>query len=334
MAPLAGPSPALVAELLLVGVAAVWGGTFPVIKTLVGQVPPHTLLALRFTAAAALLLVPAWPRRVRLKAGGRRALVRDGMLLGLSLWAAYFLQTAGLQFTTASKAAFLTALGVVLVPLLGYLFFQRRPAPATWAGVGVATVGLASLSLPGGGGWLPASGDLLVLLAAVAFALQVLLVDRWGPRHDPLLLTGVELGTVALFSLPAAIALEELPLHHPPSLWAGLVYLAVPATAIALWIQIRYQHQTDPTRVGIILSMEPVFGALLAWLFLGERMAPSGLAGGALVLAGLLLTEIGGRRPPGTAPAGGQGRAPARAPARRAPLGGPARLARGRSKER
>lgn len=332
MAPLAARSPALAAELLLVGVAAVWGGTFPVIKTLVGQVPPHTLLALRFTAAAALLLVPAWPRYASLQPEERRVLGLEGMALGLCLWAAYFLQTAGLQFTTASKAAFLTALGVVLVPLLGALLFRYQPAPATWLGVGVATVGLALLSLPGGEGWLPSTGDLLVLLAAVAFALQVLLVDRWGHRHDPLLLTAVELVTVALLSVPAALTFERFPLRHPWSLWIGLAYLAVPATALALWIQIRYQHQTDPTRVGIILSTEPVFGALLAWVFLGERMTSLGLAGAVLVLAGLLLTEAGGRRPPGTVPDDGRGWGQGTATRRQAALGGPAPLTRGRGR--
>lgn len=331
MAPLAARSPALAAELLLLGVAAVWGGTFPVIKALVGQVPPHTLLALRFVAAAGLLLVPAWPRYAALEPRARRVLALQGMVLGLCLWAGYFLQTAGLQFTTASKAAFLTALGVVLVPLLGALFFRYQPSRTTWLGVGVAAAGLACLSLPGGEGWFPSHGDLLVLLAAVAFALQVLLVDRWGHRHDPLLLTAVELATVALLSVPAALAFEGFPLRHPWSLWVGLAYLAVPATAVALWIQIRYQHHTDPTRVGIILSTEPVFGALLAWVFLGERMTLQGLAGAALVLAGLLLTEAGGRRPPGPVPEDGRNWERGVAPHLQAPLG-PAPLARGRGR--
>src|SRR5690606_35719311 len=167
-------------------------------------------------------------------------------------------------------------------------------------------------------------GDLLVLLGAAAFALQILLVDRWGAQHDPLLLAGVELATVALLSLPAAIAFEGLPLRHPPRLWLGLAYLAVPATAVALWVQIRYQHRTDPTRVGIILGTEPLFGALLAWLFLGERMTEAGLLGGVLVLAGLLLTELGGRAPQA------EGAPRERRAGSTLPIRGQARRARGR----
>ncbi|BAS28637.1 DMT family transporter [Limnochorda pilosa] len=297
---LAPRSPALTADLLLLGVTVIWGGTFPVIKTLVGEVPPHTLLALRFGAASLLLLLPAlWVRPGALRSDPS-CLLRDGVLLGVSLWAAYFLQTAGLRFTTASKAAFLTALSVVFVPILGTLVFKRRPSFPQWAGVGAATAGLALLSLPDGGGLAPRYGDVLVLLCAVAYAVQILLVDRLGPRHDPLLLTGVELATVAILSLGFAVGTEGLPLVHRSGLWWGLAYLAVPATAVALWIQVRYQHRTDPTRVGVILSMEPVFAALFAMAFLAERMAGQALWGAGLVLVGVLVNEVGGRRSEGS----------------------------------
>lgn len=290
-------SRALTAELLLLGVTVVWGGTFPVIKAVVAEVPPHTLLALRFGVAALLLLLPALVARPLPPAPAVRAAVRDGILLGLVLWTAYFLQTAGLRLTSASKGAFLTAMAVVFVPVLGAAFFGRKPLRAQWAGVAIATGGLAFLSLPAGGGWVPEYGDLLVLLCALAYAIQILLIDRMGPRHDPLLLTAVELATVAGLSLVAAVSIEGLPLGHRSGLWWGLVYLAVPATAVALWVQVRYQHLTDPTRVGVILSMEPVFGALLARLFLGETMSAPALWGAGLVLSGLLVTEASPRPP-------------------------------------
>lgn len=302
-------SHALTAELLLLGVTVVWGGTFPVIKAVVAEVPPHTLLALRFGIASLLLLFPALVARPLPPAPAVRAAVRDGILLGLVLWAGYFFQTAGLRLTSASKGAFLTAMAVIFVPVLGAAFFERKPLRAQWAGVAIATAGLGFLSLPAGGGWMPEYGDLLVLLGALAYAVQILLVDRLGPRHDPLLLTAMELATVAGLSLAAAAGVEGLPLGHRSGLWWGLVYLAVPATAVALWVQVRYQHLTDPTRVGVILSMEPVFGALFARLFLGETMSAPALWGAGLVLSGLLVTEASPRPP---APAGleraGQGR--------------------------
>lgn len=270
-------------------IAVVWGGTFPVIKDLVERVPPHALVAARFGLAWLVLSGWAWRRRRQ----WRRGLLSAGVLLGLVLWGGFFAQTLGLQYTSASKAGFITALNVVFVPVLAMLLFGKRSGRLTWVGAAVATVGLAVLSLDWQTGLRPEPGDLLVLLCAVLFAGHIVLVDQYAPRFDPVLLAWVQTGLVALVSGASAWAVDGglVGVFERASVMP-LLYLGLLATAGALLAQVHLQRFTAPARVGLILALEPVFAAWFAWLLLGERLAPSGWAGGALVLAGVVLAEL------------------------------------------
>ena len=288
-------------------IAIVWGGTFPVVKDLVERVPPHALIATRFALAWVALAGWAWRRRARWEPG----LLLAGALLGLVLWGGFLTQTVGLQYTSASKAGFITALNVVFVAVMASLFLGKRSGPLTWAGVALATVGLAVLSVDWSAGLRAEPGDLLVLLCAVLFALHIVMVDRFAPRFDPVLLAWVQMGAVALVSGCTAMA--------SPGGFAGvgapgsvvpLLYLGLLATAGALVAQVSLQRFTAPARVGLILALEPVFAALFAWLLLGERLTASGWAGGALVMAGVVLAEADTARAapaPAVAAAGGGG---------------------------
>ncbi|HEY8418721.1 MAG TPA: DMT family transporter [Limnochordales bacterium] len=287
-------------------IAIVWGGTFPVVKDLVERVPPHALIAARFGLAWVALAGWAWQRRHRWEPGLQLA----GALLGLVLWGGFLTQTLGLQYTSASKAGFITALNVVFVAVMASLFLGKRSGPLTWTGVALATAGLAVLSLDWSAGLRAEPGDLLVLLCAVLFALHIVLVDRFSPRFDPVLFAWVQMGTVALVSGCTAMAAHGggglVGVAEPGSV-LPLLYLGLLATAGALVAQVSLQRFTAPARVGLILSLEPVFAALFAWLLLGERLAPSGWVGGALVMAGVLLAEVD------TARGAGQGQAAAAA---------------------
>ncbi len=273
-------------------IAIVWGGTFPVVKDLVVRVPPHALVASRFGLAWLALAVWAWQRRGQWQPG----LMRAGVFLGLVLWGGFFTQTVGLQYTSASKAGFITALNVVFVAVMATLFLGKRSGARTWIGVGVATAGLAVLSADfsaGLEGLRPELGDLLVLLCAVLFAAHIVLVDKLAPRFDPVLLTWVQMGTVAVVAGGSAAVVDEGFVDVlAPGNALPLVYLGLLATAGALVAQVSLQRFVAPARVGLILSLEPVFAALFAWMLLGERLAASGWAGGAMVLAGVVLAEL------------------------------------------
>lgn len=270
-------------------IAIVWGGTFPVVKDLVEMVSPYSLVAARFGIAWLLLGLVALPRR-RL---WRPRLLASGALLGAVLWGGYFTQTFGLQFTTASKAGFITALNVVFVAVMAAVLSRRRTPMLTWLGVAVATVGLAMLTIDGTEGFHLQPGDAFVLLCAVLFAAHIVLVDRLAPTFDPVLLTWVQLGVVAVVAAMTALVFDGgiVGFGRPESMWP-LLFLAVMATAGAVLMQVYLQKFTAPARVGLILSLEPVFAALFAWLLLGETLPLSGWIGGALVLAGVVLAEL------------------------------------------
>src|SRR5690606_28492509 len=198
------------------------------------------------------------------------------------------------QFTTASKAGFITALNVVFVAVMAALL-SRRPTPLpTWLGVGLATVGLALLTVDWSEGFHVQPGDAIVLLCAVLFALHIVLVDRLAPAYDPVLLTWVQLGVVAAVASAAALVMDGgIVGFHQPENWWPLLFLAVLATAGAVLLQVYLQKFTAPARVGLVLSLEPVFAALFAWMLLGETLTTSGWIGGALVLAGVVLGALG-----------------------------------------
>lgn len=269
-------------------VTVIWGGTFPILKLLVGELHPFYLVGLRFLLAFVALTFLCRARFSRLN----RKVGAAGVTLGLLLWGAFITQTIGIQSTTASKAAFITALSVVLTPILATVLLRKHPGPEAIIGVILATAGLALLTLDFAAPVMLQSGDLWVLACAFLYALQIIMVDRHAASCDSLLLTWVEVGTVALVGLGVAIAVAPVPSLGQVGVLAGLAYLAFLGTAVAQFLQVKMQRYTSPTRVALIFSMEPVFAAAFAFLFLNERLPWQGWWGAGLVMAGLLVSEL------------------------------------------
>lgn len=276
----------------LVGVAVVWGATFVMVKDAVASYPLYSFLALRFAiAVGAFALI--FPRSVfRLTP----ATVAVGVLAGGFLCAGYVFQTWGLQATTASKAAFITGMFVVITPAMQAVLLRVRPRAATLAGVGAALVGLWLLSGASAGGW--NAGDTRILLCAVAYSAHMIVLGGVGRRHDALPLTFVQLATAAVFCGVMAIAVER-PLGLPAGLdvWMALVVTGVLASAVAFAVQTYAQRYIPPARTALILISEPAFGGLFGWLA-GESLGIRGLAGAALILAGMVAAEVVGATAP------------------------------------
>ena len=275
------------ADLWLALVAMIWGATFVVVKNELAYIGPLAFVTLRFTLA---FLAMALLARGRLAQMGRGQLFAGG-LIGLFLFGGYALQTVGLRYTTASKAAFITGLSVVLAPLFARIILKQSPRFFAMVGVALATMGLALLSLVDD--LTPELGDLLVLGCAISFALHIVAIGHFAPKMDTTALAAVQIGVVPIGAGIAMLLLEPTPTAITLETVLVAAFMGVFATAFAFTIQTRAQAFTTPTHTALVLSLEPVFGALFAYLLGGERLGGREILGCALILAGMLVSEVG-----------------------------------------
>jgi drug/metabolite transporter (DMT)-like permease len=284
------------ADLLLLIVASIWGATFPLVKNATnvtaGGVPTYWFLAARFSLAALILAPLLWRRRARLKSATWAA----GMLLGLFLFLGYAFQTIGLGLTTSSKAGFITGLGVVLVPAIALVWLKIRPRPVVWLGVGLALLGLGFLSVDGGVTAL-VWGDFLVLLGAVAFALHMVGISRFGETHDTTLLAVIQIGTSALLSWGMHLGTESLPAQvdwwgGAAHVWVAVLICGLFATALAFLLMNVLQPFTTPAHAALIYTTEPIWAAVFSFLLLGERLTTAGYVGALLIVGGMVVAEL------------------------------------------
>ena len=266
--------------LALLLVTAVWGWTFVVVRDAVHDYPVLPFLALRF-AVASLCLTPAVLRS--------RQGAAAGMVPGVALAAGYLAQTAGLQYTTASKAGLLTGLFVVLTPVLGVIVWRRAPGRPTLVAVVGALAGTALLVLPGaaGHGGQETAGDALEVLTAFSFSIHILLLSWLAPRSNAARLAWAQMVVAAgLFSLATLTAGQFRP--PGPSVWLALVITGVLASALAFWAQTAAQQRISASRTAVILAAEPAFAAFFGVVLAGDRYGLVQALG-----AGLILVAIG-----------------------------------------
>jgi drug/metabolite transporter (DMT)-like permease len=267
--------------LALVAVTAVWGVTFVQVKDAVAIYPVLPFLAVRFGIASAVL-APAAPRLRGLGRRGGLAAAWAGALLGVG----YVLQTLGLERTSVSSAGFITGMYVVLTPLIALALFRFRVDTAVWAGVALATTGLALLAGIHAGS--PA-GDLLVLGAAAVFSLQIVLMERYAPLYDPFAFTLVEM--LVAFAGLAVVAAPTAAVPRGWTVWGALIVTGVFASALGFLVQTWAQRRTSATRTALVFTLEPVWAALFGYTLAGDRLGAAGWAGCALIMAGILLAE-------------------------------------------
>jgi drug/metabolite transporter (DMT)-like permease len=290
------------ADLALCGVTLIWGSTFIVNAKVIGRQPPVAYLALRFTIAALLLLVAsARQRRTRSIAG-------DSILLGVLLALGMAFQIAGQTETTASKTAFITGLSVVLTPFFAIFRTRRGPGVANLLGVLLATAGFFLLSWPAGGRHVN-RGDLMVLVCAVCFAIYIVENAERAPRHPTLRFTAFQLtaAAAALWVLSAWVrrgyprlalaAYEGRPMVFDRGYVAAMSYMIVFATLITFCVTTWAQTKMSATHAAVIYALEPFWTAIFAAIVLSERLGAKGLAGGALVIAGIVVSELKFSRP-------------------------------------
>jgi drug/metabolite transporter (DMT)-like permease len=276
------------AEVALVATSLIWGATFVVVKNALDDVSTVLFLALRFTAAAALLAVMYVARGGRFRTSGP---ILPGVLTGLFLYAGYLLQTLGLRYTTPATSGFITGLYIVLVPLLAAVLYRRRPGLLEWIGVALATAGMTLMTLHSGS-FAVGEGELLTLACAFAFAAHILLLGHYSQRMSTDWLALLQIASCAVIALATFWWVEAPFLRLTTAVLIAVAVTSVLATALAFWLQTWAQRRTTPTRAAVIFALEPVFAWMTSWLVTGEVLTGRAIGGAACILGGILLVEL------------------------------------------
>jgi len=276
----------------LLGATVIWGSAFIAQSVGMDKIGPFTFQAVRCFLAVVFLFPasalfskgkPFW------KSWADPALWRSGVICGLALFAASSLQQIGLVYTDAGKAGFLTAMYIVFVPFLG-LFVGQRPGRNALLSLIPAIVGLYLLSCTSVSGI--NKGDVLLLLCAVAFSVQILLIDRHCAGLDGLKLNCIQALVVAVLSVPSALLTETVDASLIASCWLPLGYAGILSMGVAYTLQIVGQKRVAPSAAALLMSLESVFAALFGWLLLHETMTRAEELGCVLVFAAVIISQL------------------------------------------
>lgn len=276
----------------LLGATVIWGSAFIAQSVGMDKIGPFTFQAVRCFLAVVFLFPasalfskgkPFW------KSWADPALWRSGVICGLALFAASSLQQIGLVYTDAGKAGFLTAMYIVFVPFLG-LFLGQKPGRNALLSLIPAIVGLYLLSCTSVSGI--NKGDVLLLLCAVAFSVQILLIDRHCAGLDGLKLNCIQALVAAVLSVPWALLTETVDASRIASCWLPLGYAGVLSMGVAYTLQIVGQKRVAPSAAALLMSLESVFAALFGWLLLHETMTGAEKLGCVLVFAAVVISQL------------------------------------------
>ena len=275
------------AEIYLLIIVIIWGSTFALIKGVIDSIPPYTFLTYRFLLAALLLVIIFWKRMKKINI----MILKKGSLIGIFLFLAYAFQTVGIKYTTATKAGFITGLSVVLVPIISHFFIKEKVSRNSVIGVIFAFSGLWFLNYNSSFSF--NLGDFLVLLCAFSFAMHIISVGLFSKKLDYILLAITQITVVFVLSLFMALIFERPAIHlsYSPDIWWSIVITGLFATALAFYMQNRFQQYSTATKTAIIFSGEPIFAAIFAYFLLGEKVGIIAWVGGLLIIFGMTISQ-------------------------------------------
>lgn len=273
----------------LFGVAMIWGFAFVVVKESLDHVPPTYMIAFRYTIAFLGMLIICIPRFIKIN---RRTLLH-GIIPGVFLFVAYVVQTIGCKYTTAGKNAFLTALYIIMVPFLNWIFRKERPKIKIFIAAVLALVGIGLISL--NNDFSIGFGDLMTILCALFFSLQIIALDIFVKNDDPVIICMIEMAVCAVLGwgiAPLTDGAFPTQAIGMPSIWAGMLFLGILSTMVCQLLQSVCQKYTKPEKASLIMSMESLFGALGSIIFLGEVFTAKVLCGCILMVIAIVLAQM------------------------------------------
>ena len=278
---------------LLILTAFIWGVAFVAQSVGMDYVGPWTFTASR-SVIGALFLIPCIAFLDRGKAKeeipkNNKTLVIGGICCGLALAAASMLQQYGILYTTVGKAGFITALYIVLVPILG-IFMKRKPRLLVWVSVLLALVGLYFLCMTDSLRF--SKGDSLVLLSALVFSFHILIIDHFSPMVDGVRMSCIQFAVIAVVCGIPALILEQPTLSSLIAAWAPILYAGMLSSGVGYTLQIVAQKNYDPTVASLIMSLESVFSVLAGWVILKQALSSRELLGCALMFAAIILVQL------------------------------------------
>lgn len=276
------------ADIMLVLVTLCWGVSYYMMDVSLEDLGPFTLNAFRFLGAFAIALIAAFPK---LKTVNRTTL-KYSLLVGMALVFVYIGATFGVMYTSLSNSGFLCALTVVFTPIMAFLFKKQVPDKKLAAVVVMCLAGIGLLTL--NEQLKPAFGDILCIMCAVAYAVDLLITESAVAREEvnAFQLGVFQLGFTGAFNCALAFLTEEPHLPQSGGVWGSVLFLAVFCTGIAFIVQAIAQQYTSASHVGVIFTLEPVFSGIVAFFLAGEVLLPRAYAGAVILLASLLVMEL------------------------------------------
>lgn len=281
-------------NILLVLTALIWGCAFVAQSVGMDFVGPFTFNMARFLIGAIVLLPVIWFMDRQRKTGaekgaGQKILIIGGICCGIALAVASTLQQWGILFTTVGKAGFITAMYIVIVPLLG-IFIGKKVRPLIIGCVAIAVVGFYFLcmteSLRLG------LGDFLVLLCAIAFSIHILVIDHFSPKVDGVKMSAIQFLTAAIISAVPTLLWEQPVFTEILQAWQPVLYAGVMSCGVAYTLQIIAQKNADPTVASLLLSLESVFSVLAGWVLLGQGLSLKEMFGCVLIFCAIILAQL------------------------------------------
>ena len=228
------------------------------------------------------------------KADERKTLLKGGICCGILFSLATNIQQIGIQYTTVGRAGFITACYIVIVPILGMVFFHKKSRALIWGAVALALVGLYLLCMTDDFGI--GKGDILVLICSVLFSLHILVIDHFSPKVDGVKMACIQFWVCAVFSAVAAFLTETIRISGLLAAWAPILYAGVLSCGVAYTLQIIGQKNMNPTVASLILSLESCISVLAGWVILGQKLTAREILGCVLMFGAIVLAQMPEKR--------------------------------------
>ncbi|MEL7568133.1 MAG: DMT family transporter [Dehalobacterium sp.] len=277
------------ADFSMVIVAMIWGVSFVFVKVAIEVIPPMEFIGIRFIIAALVLGIIFYKHMLKTN----RQELLAGCFIGLFLFLGFFTQTIGLLYTTPGKSGFITAIYIIIVPFLASLYHKKFVGWLSISGAIIAFTGLGLLSITFDELYLLGKGDMITLICAFSFALQILAIENYIHKFNPFVLSTVQIGFTGVLCLLYSVTFEPVTVYIPFSIWGALAFTALLSTCLGFLVQNVAQKYTSSTHAALLLGLEAPFALLFSIILWGELPTLRGFIGCGLIFIAIMMIEVG-----------------------------------------